>query len=454
MIIRIMNLRFINREFELSSLSEKFNSGKFELVILYGRRRIGKTFMLEKLLSKTGGIYFLSDKGGTLRNGERFKRLVSEYFGEQPIESNDFADIFEHIAENSDERTLIVMDEFPYLIEKDDSVPSLFQRIIDQALLKSSVMLILCGSSISMMEESVLSNRSPLYGRRTMSIRLDEVAFSRVSEFFPRNNFARNVEFHSILGGMPHYLRKFSDRLSTKENVANVIFSKSGGLYEEVDFILREEFRSPETYKNIMGAIATGSSRLVHISDKTGIKETDIRKYINNLISLGLIKRLTSVHDTKGRRGIYALDNNFFAFWFRFVEPFKSYLEIGNQEGAMAHFNADFNSFVGKQVENLVRCQFLNRLIPFQIHRSGVFWSSGIEIDAVALNREKKEIAFVEVKWKENVDCRQICTDLMTKSMQYPRGGLRSSYFVIARSFRNECEDCHAVRLERLIGKR
>ena len=448
-----MNLKFINRELELLSLSEKFDSGKFELVILYGKRRVGKTFMLEKLLSESKGIYFLSDKGGTLRNGERFKRLVSEYFGEQPIESNDFYDIFGHIAKKSGDRALIVIDEFPYLIEKDDSIPSLFQRIVDQLLLRSRVMLVLCGSSISMVEDSVLSHRSPLYGRRTMSMRLDDIAFTRLPEFFPHNNFLRNVEFYSILGGMPHYLRKFSDRLSTKENVASVIFNKSGSLYEEVDFILREEFRSPETYKNIMGAIASGSSRLVHISDKTGIKETDIRKYINNLISLGLIKRLTSVHDTKGWKGIYVLDNNFFAFWFRFVEPFKSYLEIDNQNNAMACFNENFNSFVGKRVENLVRTQLLHRFIPFPIYRSGVFWSSGIEIDAVALNREKKEIAFVEVKWKENVNCRQICSDLMTKSEQYPHKGFKSSYFIVARSFRNECKDCHAVRLEKLIEK-
>ena len=303
------------------------------------------------------------------------------------------------------------------------------------------------------MEERVLSHRSPLYGRRTMSMRLDDIAFTKFPEFFPHNSFLKNVEFYSILGGTPHYLRKFSDRLSTKENVASVIFNRSGSLYEEVDFILREEFRSPETYKNIMGAIATGSSRLVHISDKTGIKETDIRKYINNLVSLGLIRRLTSVHDTKGRKGIYVLENNFFSFWFRFVEPFKSYLEIGNLNNAMAHFNDDFNSFVGKQVENLVRRQLLHRLIPFPIYRSGAFWSSGIEIDAVALNKERKEIAFVEVKWKENVDCRRMCADLMTKSKQYPHRGFKPSYFIIARSFRNECKDCHAVRLEKLVEK-
>ena len=448
-----MNLDFIDRETELSSLSEKFDSGKFELVILYGRRRVGKTFMLEKLLSEKKGIYFLCDKGGTLRNGERFKRLVADYFGEQPIESNDFYDIFEHIVKKFDDRTLIVIDEFPYLIEKDESIPSLFQRIVDQLLLRGRVMLVLCGSSISMMEESVLSHRSPLYGRRTMSMRLDDIAFTKFPEFFPHNSFLKNVEFYSILGGTPHYLRKFSDRLSTKENVASVIFNRSGSLYEEVDFILREEFRSPETYKNIMGAIATGSSRLVHISDKTGIKETDIRKYINNLVSLGLIRRLTSVHDTKGRKGIYVLENNFFSFWFRFVEPFKSYLEIGNLNNAMAHFNDDFNSFVGKQVENLVRRQLLHRLIPFPIYRSGAFWSSGIEIDAVALNKERKEIAFVEVKWKENVDCRRICADLMTKSKQYPHRGFKPSYFIIARSFRNECKNCHAVRLEKLVER-
>lgn len=203
-----------------------------------------------------------------------------------------------------------MFDEFSYLIEKDPSIPSLFQVVCDEILKNENLFLILCGSSISMIEERVLSCKSPLYGRKTAHIKATPISFKYFSEFFPSNTIEKNIEFYAILDGIPFYLEKFSDIKTTLENVKEQIWSKKGRLYEEVDFLLREELREPDVYKTILDAIASGKTKVVDIANKSKIKVQDLDKYLKKLIKLGFIKKEIPITKTKSKKSIYLINDN------------------------------------------------------------------------------------------------------------------------------------------------
>jgi len=241
-----MILKFINRNEELEFLEERYRRKNFEFFVIYGRRRVGKTELIKNFLKDKKNIYFLSDKSGTERNVERFKKKIAEYFNEPVIATNDIEEVFSYFVERIDEKVVIVFDEFSYLLEKDDAISSIFQVICDELLKGKNIFLILCGSSISMMESEALSSKSPLYGRKTGHIKLIPIRFRYFKDFFPNNKIEKNIEFYAILDGIPFYLEKFSDKKSVFENIKEQILDKKGGLYEEVEFLLKEELREPD----------------------------------------------------------------------------------------------------------------------------------------------------------------------------------------------------------------
>ncbi|MEM2584636.1 MAG: ATP-binding protein, partial [Thermoproteota archaeon] len=203
--------RFINRKQELEFLEEKF-SDKRQLIIIYGRRRVGKTELIKQFCKNKDHLYFLADRRGSLLNAERFANIAAEHFGDVPPKARSFDDVFTYIAKRLDERKIvIVIDEFSYLVEKDDSIPSVFQLIWDEILKDKNIMLILCGSLVSMME-SILSYRSPLYGRRTGQWKLSPLRFNQAKKFFSNYSIEQKVEAYSILGGIPFYLNTFDDK--------------------------------------------------------------------------------------------------------------------------------------------------------------------------------------------------------------------------------------------------
>jgi len=327
--------RFIDREQELNFLEEKFKEGK-QLIILYGRRRVGKTELIKKFCEDKEHIYFLADKRGTLLNAERFANIVAEHFNDVPPKVKNFDDVFTYIAKRLNERKfLIVIDEFSYLIEKDDSIPSVFQLIWDEILKDKNVMLILCGSLVSMME-NLLSYKSPLYGRRTGQWKLLPLMFKDAQQFFPNYSREEKIITYSILGGIPFYLSMFDDRKDVFTNVKEKILSKGEILYEEVEFLLREELKDYSTYLSILEAIARGNSRISEIANFCKMQAKDLPKYLNVLMKLDIVEKVFPITEKRTtKKTIYKIKDNFFDFYFRFVYPFKSDLEVGNIEKVM-----------------------------------------------------------------------------------------------------------------------
>ncbi|MEK6951842.1 MAG: ATP-binding protein [Nanoarchaeota archaeon] len=437
--------KFVNRKEELNFLEERYKNKNFEFFVIYGRRRVGKTELIKTFLKGKEHIYFLCDKSGTERNARRFKKSIAEFLKEPIIESNDLEEIFSYLTEKVKDKIIIVFDEFSYLTEKDSAISSVFQVICDEILKKKNIFLILCGSSISMMEEGVLSQKSPLYGRKTAHIKLLPIKFKYFKEFFPLNEIEKNIEFYSILDGIPFYLEKFNDKKSLPRNINEQMLIKKGQFYEEIDFLLKEELREPDIYKTILDAIASGKTKVVEIANGSRIKVQDIDKYLKTLIRLGIIKKENPVTEVKSKKSIYLIDDNFFNFSFLFLEPNKSKIEIGEIKSIEEKIKIEFSAFVGKKFERLIKNEVLPLINVIEIQKIGKWWGhkkenkerKAIEIDVVALNEKNKEILFCECKWKEKVNIVEIIKELAEKSkyVNWYNETRKESYAIFAKSF-------------------
>lgn len=390
----IQQIEFWDREREMKFLEERYKSGKSELVIIYGRRRIGKTKILEKFVEKFGGIYFLAAKTSIRENIQRFAKIVSIYTGKKYIESlKTLEDIFTALLEVSekDERIVVIIDEFPYLVDLNPQIISELQRLWDTILIKDGrVFLILCGSSISVMENEVLSYRSPLYGRRTGSWKVEGFSIEDFIRLFQNSKPDKVIKIWSIWGNVPDYIKEYNMNRSLEWNIKNKILKKGCYLYSEPEILLRQEFREPRNLFLIMRSIAEGNHTPGKIQSASGIDKGNISKYLNMLMRIELIayEKLYG----KKKRGLYVIKDNFFNFWFKCVYPYISELEIGNVDEVYKRI--DFNRYFGYMFE-----RFVNEIFRSKGYITYKYLHKGEEIDIIAESKAKNELVICEVKW-------------------------------------------------------
>lgn len=407
--------RFINRSNELGFLERKFNTPGPQFIVLYGRRRVGKTELIKQFSKNKNALYLLADKRGTLLNLERFADKAAEHFNEVPPRVENFYDLFKYIFHHvTTEKYIISIDEFSYLMERDDTISSVFQVIWDEDLSNKNIMLILCGSSISMMVEGALTQSSPLYGRRTGQWKLESLKSYQIQEFYKGIDIERSIEFYSVLGGIPLYLLEFDPEKNVFENIQEHVLTKGEILYEEAETLLKEELKEYYLYVSIFEAIAKGKTRLVEISDYSKISQKDLPKFVSTLMKLELIGKehpITEKETSKKTR--YFIKDNFFRFYFKYIYPNKTELESGKIDTIISRIKTDFESFVGFEFENIARDFLLKpdtiEKLPFSINKIGRQWGkikgapkgkNTYEIDIVAMEETRNQILFVECKWK------------------------------------------------------
>ena len=431
--IILVKIMFVNRKDELALLERLYQSGEKEVLILYGRRRVGKTELVKRFIRNKPALYFLADRDGLNANARRFYTESAEKLGLPAVEVNDFRKAFEMIKLKAPKRLVVVIDEFSYLLLTDKNTPAVFQHVIDE-ILDDRFFLILSGSLVGLME-GLMSYTNPLYGRRTAQLRLKPLSFFHVAEYFSKKPLETVVKIYSVTGGVPMYFRMFRGEDFERE-LLSVAFSPTSILYEEPEFILREELRDVHRYYLILEALANGKHRVSEVSQYAGVEAKDMPKYLRALISLDLVKREVPVTESeRSRKARYYLKDNFFAFWFRFVKPNRGRVEIGTFE---MDWNA-FNTYVGRAFEGIAK-QFLVEMnksgaLPFGFTKIGRWWKKGEEIDLVALNEREKKALFVEVKWK-NLDTREargILRDLERKGELVGFDGWKKWYALIAK---------------------
>ncbi|MBI3050986.1 ATP-binding protein [Candidatus Woesearchaeota archaeon] len=439
---------FRNRERELTEISEVMESGKFELLIVYGRRRIGKTELILKATESSKRLYFLAVGE---RNLERFYAVCIRQFPEISRLKMDWEAAFEFLKDKVD---AVVIDEFQNLIRENESILNVFQAITDTILKNSKLKLFLLGSSVSMMTSKVLDYKSPLYGRKTGALALRAVSFSDLRMFFPGMRMKELMEIYGFADGIPFYLVKVDKdfwpwlRLEIKK--------EKSFLRDEVDFLIRYEFEDAGTYRLILEAIANGRTKLNEIKDFIRVKRTDLSPYLKNLIEVGMIKRAVPVTENiKSRHGRYYLSDNFLRFWFRYIYPNLSSLEEGIFDVNMV--KSDYSSYLGGVFEDVAR-QFLikERKNIFQFTKVGKWWRKEREIDIVALDANTKQILFAECKWQEKVNAKKVLDDLKEKArhVDWNREGRKEYYAVFAKSFKESIkEDVYLFDLKYMDGK-
>ncbi len=436
---------FVDRTEEIELLERRL-SGNAEFIVVYGRRRIGKTTLLLELLRRNGGIYLLARETSSVDNLKRFSERMAKAFNDELLRKNPFQNwdaFFEYLNQKSMDRLIVVIDEFPYLVKGDKTLPSILQEYWDLKLSRGKIYLVICGSSVSMMEK-ILGYKSPIYGRRTGQIKLHPFDFFNAREFLPNYSIEDFVKAYSILGGTPAYLLEFSDESSIEENLRSY-FKPDSFLYSDALFILREELDEPRNYFAIMEAIARGKTTLGEIMTETGLERSLIGKYLSVLSELELVRREIPVTASrKSRRGRYYINDPYFTFWFRYVHPNADLIETNQGELLVDIVMNDLPTYVGGIFEDVAK-QFIIRLNKagiFRFTRIGRWWHKNEEIDLVALNEDEKKVLFVEVKWKElnEKEVGGILRGLERKAKLVGLYGWEKSYGLVAKKIKNKEE--------------
>ncbi|MFA5248293.1 MAG: ATP-binding protein [Patescibacteria group bacterium] len=441
---------FINREQELKVLNEKWQSNIAQFFIIYGKRRVGKTELIKQFIKDKPAIYFLADKRTTADQLREFGQIVGNYFKDEILIKNGFGDWLEAFlylkTKTAFHPLVLAIDEYPYLTENDKSTSSLFQKGWDEYLKDTKILLILSGSSIAMMESETLNQSAPLFGRRTGQILVDPLNFSQSQKFFPENNFADFLNIYAITGGMPAYLKQFEGSEEVSDEIKKKIFNKTAFLYNEVEFTLKEELRETKNYLAILRSIALGKRKLSEIVNEVGLDKSTANKYLSVLINLRLVERevpITEDKPDKSRKGLYKISDNFFVFWFQYIFPYKSYLEMDNYDYVIEKMfsglkyddkvNSSFKSIVA-QVYERVAVELLTTWQDkiFAFERAGRYWDNNQEIDVVGFSSVEKKIIFGECKWSEKPVGINIYEDLKNKAakVEWNKNG-RKEYFIL-----------------------
>ena len=336
---------FIGRDRELAILEELHAAGKPELFVLYGRRRVGKTELLQRFCEGRRAVYFQAAQVREKDNLRAFRDALATGIDDDlaaGIELPDWDAALAFAAERSKaERLVVVLDEFPYLCEANKGLPSILQRFWDGIGKKSSLMLVLCGSQVSFMEREVLAERSPLFGRRTGQRRLLPLVPPETLSFFPRWKVRERLLAYAVLGGMPAYLRRFDDGRGLRENILREVLRPEGYLFDEVQFLLRNELSNPATYNSILSAVARGERRVGDIALSVGADSTTANKYLSVLRELGLVEReipITDPDPLRSRRGTWHIADRFLTFHFRHLQPHVSLVNADRGQRVMERF--------------------------------------------------------------------------------------------------------------------
>ena len=427
--------KFIDRGEEISLLEDEWKKEKGGLIVLYGRRRIGKTRLLMEFANTRRGIFYIAEQSSAQVQINGMKEKIAEFLNDpllKTLEIRDWEQLFGYLANNMpEERFYLIIDEFSYLTRSDVRVLSVLQKLWDMKFASSSsAFIVLSGSLLGPMSEKVLSYASPLYGRRTRDILLDALPFRNAREFV-RMPVTEALQLYLIVDGVPEYLLKAAEYSNLSGFLDKEFFSTNGYFYREPYFIISQEFKELKTYFSILNAIAYGHTKPTEIANFTGMETRSIYPYLENLIRLGFIAREVSIFGSQ-KKGIYLIRDSIFDFWFNFV--FKHREEI--ERGAFRLRKGEKDSYMSKKFERFVRSrnELFQFLLPFEFEHMGRWWHKGEEIDIVAVNESTKQIAFFEVKWGKlrYRNAEKILTALRTKSELVKwRSGERGDYYGI-----------------------
>ncbi len=406
--------QFVDRELEIATLEKEYAKKEASLVIVYGRRRVGKTTLLSEFMKDKKAMYFLATQESEALNRSAFQEKAAA-FTKNPVLVETSFDKWDSIfrlivSEQWEEKPLLIIDEFQYLGKTNPAFPSVFQRIWDEILIKTPVMVILCGSLISMMVSQTLSYNSPLYGRRTAQIRLKQIPFRYYREFCGDLSRREQIERYAVTGGVPKYIESFTGCEDIFTGIEKNILNRTGYLYEEPYFLLQQEVAEVGSYFSILRAIAFGRTKLAEIACFMETKATDLTRNLKTLIELDLVQRevpVTEENPEKSKKGLYRITDYYIRFWFTMIYPNRGDIEQGIVTYVMDKIRKRFVTGHAAYIYgDVCRAELSEKTeLPCHFSKIGRYWDKNTEIDVVALAEEERTILFGECKYlSEAVD--------------------------------------------------
>lgn len=443
-----MQIRFINRHSELRFLNERYQGNNFEFIILHGRRRVGKSYLLQKFIKGKKSVYLQADQSS---QKDQLEYLYAETTRQLSNISQIFRsldDYFEYLTNFQDDRLIIVFDEFQYLVQSIEGITSIIQRWVDTRWKNTKLFIILCGSEIRMMEE-LFAYHNPLHGRRTGQWKIEPFFIPAIVEFFPDLPVQEIVKVQSVFGSIPAYLSYYDPTFTLLENISSTMLSEGQPLFEEPLFLLRQEFREVARYFSILKAVASGETRLVNISNKTGIDARTLPKYLSNLISTNLLMREVPVglKKTTSKYVHYRIADPYMRFWFRFINPYVSMLKIDGKKAVVDKIAENLDNFMGTGFENflieLIRLMNVQELLPDLYTEIGRWWKKGVEIDIVGIS--KSSILCIEIKYGDKIDGKRELNKLQNKIDLTLFRNQKVYTIVVARGYTVSCKNCFTL---------
>lgn len=411
---------FFGRERELASLEKMYQKSNFQMAVVYGRRRIGKTALLNEFVKGKKYLYLPAEEVNDSLNLQKFSKLLGERLGINNFPMvEDWKTFFSIIKEQlGQERTVVVIDEYPYAATANKSLNSILQHVIDYDFKDSNLFLILCGSSMSFMENQVLGEKSPLFGRRTGQLKITPLDYYDAAKFYPEVSDEEKVKYYATVGGTPYYLSLIAPSLTFEENIKELYFDISGYLLNEGILLMKQEFREPANYNAVLQAIASGARTLNEMVGFTKLESSLISKYLVVLQELNYIERVIpfGANPLKGKTSQYLITENFIAFWYRYVFSVRGEIERGS--GDVYHRLAieNLSEFIGPVFEEITR-QYLRRLnrigkLPFIAKSFGTWWGKDRqgavqEVDIVVESTVGKALLIGECKWRNDFNVKK-----------------------------------------------
>ncbi len=449
---------FVGRHQELEQLNQAYQENDFQFTVIYGRRRIGKTSLINEFLKDKKSIYYVALEENAEDNLKRFSDAISIFKNTDQGGKEKFANFEEcfkeitHLAQK--QCVILVIDEFPYLAKAYPTISSMLQSYIDHEFKETNLFLILCGSSMSFMERQVLGYQSPLYGRRTLALKLEPFKLSEAHEMLPKLSKEDAFIINTVCGGVPQYLSYMSDSMSVADNIKKNFLSKSGRLFDEPNNLLQQELRDPTNYNSIINAIASGASKHSKIAQSAHLQTGPLTTYLNNLIDLGIVEKklpVTEQKKSKSKNIVYRICDGMFRFWYTFVGKQTDLIERGLTDLAWVKVQKGLSDFMGPEFEkysqDFMWSQDMNeKIVPNPFIHLGNWWGTDkrthqqVELDIVGFSDDERDGYFGECKWKNEPISRSVLEKLITNSeiFKYP---LKHYYLFSKSGFTDSCQE-------------
>ncbi len=447
--------QFLNRTDELETLNSRHNSDRAEFTVIYGRRRIGKSRLIDEFIEDKEGVRLLAREESEKMTLDRFSKDLAELFEDETLAQTtlpDWDSFFEYLAgKTEDDRYIIAIDEFPYIVEQNRSFPSILQDHWDSSLSNTRIFLMICGSAVSAMED-IMGHESPLYGRRTSQLLLKPISFTDIFKEIDID-IEKAIKFYSVFGGTPPYFIEADLNETLEHNLIQKVFQYDSFLLQDTEFVLRNELKKPHFYFSILTAIAEGKTKVNEIVNHTGIERSKVGRYLSILRDLKLVEREVPVTEekTKSRRGIYKLSDNFFKFWFNFINPNQMLLERGKSQELADKVMEKLPRYIGPLFEDICK-EFV--WDDYDYHEVGRWWYDQEEIDIVGLKPDENRILFGECKWSEDVDPESLYYKLKEKKgeVRWNSQNREEEFVLFAKSFQKDftAKDLVLFDLERM----